>query len=232
MENNKKTFTITICLTAFLTIIVVLGVLYGLQLLPKGAQFSFDTLGVFLGAFGSVGAIFAIWLTTRKQLNEQKEMQKQNVQISIEQNSLQKQTLIISEEQKEIQKQSVKLVLLDRRMEIYSKVREFIATTIAIFGLYNGQETKYKDQIIEFSYSVREAELFFDRDIYEFIETLLENARLLDKLAQRESEIKDNGPEMQEALQSIVDKHQWFYEQRFKAIEVFDKYINVNNLGL
>ncbi len=62
---------ITIALTALLTIIIVLGVLYGFQVLPEGRAFDFGTLGVYLGAIGSVGAIFIVWWTTKKQIENQ-----------------------------------------------------------------------------------------------------------------------------------------------------------------
>lgn len=80
MKYSKKVLLISICITAIICIITTLAVLYGLQWLPKSSQFSFDTVGVFIGAFGSVGAIFIVWFTTRKQLTEQKQIQKQNVQ--------------------------------------------------------------------------------------------------------------------------------------------------------
>lgn len=83
MKYNRRTFVWSNCITIILTTAVVLGWIYGLKWMPKGSQFSFDTLGVFLGAIGSVGAIFAIWVTTRKQVIEQNKIQKQNVRIQL-----------------------------------------------------------------------------------------------------------------------------------------------------
>lgn len=83
MKYNKTNFITAICVTFLISAAIILGFLFGLQRMPKGTLFSFDTLGVFLGAVGSVGAIFAIWFTTRKQVNEQNKIQKQNVRIQL-----------------------------------------------------------------------------------------------------------------------------------------------------
>ncbi len=103
MKYNRKNFLIAISVTVLSTLIIILGIFYGLQWMPKGSQFSFDTLGVFLGAVGSVGAIVAIWYTTRKQVNEQNKIQKQNVRIQ----------------------------LFEKRYEVYTKVVGFINSAIS-----------------------------------------------------------------------------------------------------
>lgn len=45
---------------------------------PLGGVFDFPTLGVYIGSVGTVGALFIIWFTNRKQVNTQIDIQKQN----------------------------------------------------------------------------------------------------------------------------------------------------------
>lgn len=221
MKYSKKTLVILICITAILSVLITLAVLHGLQWLPTGSQFSFDTLGVFLGAIGSVGAIFAIWLTTRKQLNEQKEMQKQNVQISIEQNELQKQIAEISKEQKDIQKQSIKLMLYEKRSEVYSRIKSFISFVMLTPSL------SYQE-ITEFYHECREAVLLFDNDICEYIDLMWKQAKKLAHLAEKEKAGVLEKSDVNERLELL----KWFSDQYKDLICLFDAYINVKKIGL
>lgn len=221
MKDNKKTFILAICITALFSILITLFVLYGLQWLPKGTVFSFDTLGVFLGVAGSFGAIITIWFTTRKQLDEQKQMQKQNVKISFEQNEIQKLNLKVSEEQKEIQKWNVKLTLFDRRLEIYTAINKFIALIIT------NNSCTYEG-VTQLNRDCRDAKWFFEEDITEYITFMGEKGRRLAFLNEIENVGTKDRSKVLDEQESLMD---WFTQQMEDIVNIFDRYLNVNNIG-
>lgn len=194
MKPNKRTFLIVTCITFFIAVAITLGILYGLQWMPKGSSFSLDTLAVFLGAGGSVGAIFIILHTTQKQIKEQQEMQKQNV----------------------------KLNLYDKRYQIYTKVVDFIngAVSCSSFSITD---------VNDFHEVNREAYMLFQSNITDYLEKLRVKGNRLALFVQNDvpgslGEIK-HFDERQELLK-------WFTEQQAAVVEIFDRYINVNKLGL
>lgn len=191
MKYNKKTFTIAICITVMLTTIIVLGILYGLQWLPKGTSFSLDTMGVFLGAIGSVGAIIIIWLSTKKQLAAQMEIQKQNI----------------------------KLGLFEKRIKIYTHIKDLLNNILNESFKKQKDPTWLNEAIIEYSQDLEQAQWLFDDDIFIFYQGIIDKINILN-----EASDKDNAEN-----RKII---KWFMEQLREIDKTFIKYINVRKLGL
>lgn len=221
MKYSKKVLLISICITVIVSVLITLAVIFGLQWMPKGSHFSFDTLAVFIGSIGSIGAFIVIG----KQLFEQKKMQEQNVLISIEQNELQKQIVKISEEQKEIQRQAIKLDLFDKRFEIYSEIKQFINSTISDGACKN-------ENLGVFLIKTRDADFLFEQVICDYIRKLYCKGSRLNLIKKKyESALRENDP-----INKLIDEEEelltWFQEQFITTKQLFDRYINVNKLGL
>lgn len=133
------------------------------------------------------------------------------------QTNLQNKSIQISKQQTDIQQQSIKLALWEKRYEIYLNIKIFLASIMQNDGIYNN------DDINDFLKKTRDSSFLFESDIPSLIDEIYDKARRLLRLCKT-------------SKQSEIDEHfelvSWFTEKSGELQNIFDKYLNVNKLGL
>ena len=120
------------------------------------------------------------------------------------------------------QNQNVKLVLLEKRIEIYTVIKSFIAEIVS-------KATCNHEDLLKFLRDSREVNFLFDSDVINYVDELCEKGKNLILLS---SEIDSNNSNRSSFVEDQSDIISWYSEKLKEIDDLFDKYINVSKLGL
>lgn len=121
-----------------------------------------------------------------------------------------------------IQKQSLKLALLERRLDVFTTVRRFISKVM-------GDSTCENEDLQQFLRNSREVELFFDDDVINYVKELYRKGLEIHRIVKLLEGNRKDRDKLLEEEEAVMD---WFLEQLERSTIIFDKYINVKKLGL
>lgn len=115
-----------------------------------------------------------------------------------------------------------RIALFEKRLHVYTRIKEFVALVIS------NNSCSYED-VTNFIRDCRDANWLFNNDITDYIKVISDKGRRLAYLNKVEdSATKDRNNIIDEEF-IIMD---WFTEQFSIIGQFFDKYLNINEIGL
>jgi hypothetical protein len=127
----------------------------------------------------------------------------------------------IAYQQYRISKSKLRFDLYEKRLRIFTTVREF-ASTVAMRREFDVGQF-YRDTL--------ERYFFFDEDVCDYIEEMFEKAKLIERTTIEFAALNINNDERRQTLnQTLTQTKTWFFNQADIMVEIFSKYLSIKTL--
>ena len=133
----------------------------------------------------------------------------------------------IAYRQSQIAHAKLKLDLFERRYELYTLLRDFLAGGMEVPDPHNGPEVRRFNELrIKFFDAVPQAYFLFGREIGEFFELTGQKAGEHNAAWKRLHQLQADAPNRQETEQTVLDAEEWARAERAGLMKRFGEYMS------